>query len=79
MDIKSERIKLKGKLWIMWIIVSVLVILQIVFSVINYIPYKKGQEFAVASSEVMFELSDVKIFEKNDSYEEKCESLYFYF
>lgn len=79
MEIKSEKIQIKNKLKIMWIIVAVLVFIQFSFSVIDYASYKKGQKHAITSQEIVSALSDTKIIKSDDTYKEKCESLYSYF
>lgn len=79
MDIKSEKIQVKNKIKIMWIIVAVLVFIQLGLSIIDYTSYKKGQKYAVTSQEVVAALSETKIIDADDSYNEKCKDLYSYF
>lgn len=79
MDIKSVKIQVKNKIKIMWIIVAVLVFVQFSLAIIDYASYKKGQKYAVDSQTLVNALTEAKIIDADDSYKEKCKSLYNYY
>ena len=74
--IKSEKISQKKKVKIAWITVAVLFLVMLISFIIDYSGYKKGQEFALASSAVASELSGSRWFSQSDSYAEKCQKAY---
>lgn len=79
MEIRSQKVELKKKIKLMWIVVAIIAVITLSLSATDYSSYKKGQEFAVASNELIAETSSNPIIDVDASYKEKCEKLYSYF
>lgn len=74
--VKSDKISQKKKKGVVWFITALLIIVTIVSFIIDYSNYKKGQEYGLASAIIAFEISDPTFLDENDSYAEKCDSIY---
>lgn len=76
--LQSQKINLKKKIHIPWIVITLILIVTTVFSIFDYKHYKEGQEFAVAYQLTLFESLDMSgEFEKyKDNYEELVNAMY---
>ena len=75
--VKSDKISQKKKKRIVWAISVLLVVVTMAALIIDYSGYKKGQEFGLASALISSEISGSSWINKNDSYAEQCEDVYY--
>lgn len=71
--IKSEKKSQKMKIRFVWAIAALLIIVTMVFSIIDYIGYKKGQEYGLLLATASTGSSWINT---NDSYAEQCKDVY---
>ena len=75
--LKSEKIPQKKKIIFLWIIVGLLFAAFLIYFIVDYCSYKKGQKFGLECAITYSTANGSKLVDKSDSYADQCKSVYY--